>query len=46
MKKLTQTEMSSTLAAGCGWIKKLAKEASGEQQLALVDDWLVCKGKA
>ena len=45
MKKLTQTEMSSTVAAGCGWIKKLAKEASGEQRQALIDDWFQCKGK-
>ena len=46
MRKLNENEMTNTLAAGCGWLKKLAKEASGKEQLELVDDWLRCKGKA
>jgi len=37
MKKLNQTELSSTLGAGCGWFKRMAKRAQkgGDNDAAL-----------
>ena len=43
MEKLNLEEMSSILAAACSWIKKLAKAAKGDHQLALIDKWQTCK---